>query len=154
MSEASEASAAIESIDELIAYFRAAEKPVEQWRIGTEHEKVGLFRDTLERVPYEGERGIGALLDRIASSEAGWERVYEGANLIALAKDGASITLEPGGQIELSGAPLHTLRETCREFNAHVDTLKDISDAMGIDWLSLGMDPCLLYTSPSPRDPE
>ena len=95
----------VESMDELVAYFQEAETPVADFRIGTEHEKIGVYRDDLARVPYEGDRGIGALLERIASESPGWERVREGANLIALQRDGASITLEPGGQIELSGAP-------------------------------------------------
>jgi len=133
--------AAVESIDELVAWFASGEKPVAQWRIGTEHEKIGVYEEgDHARVPYEGERGIGAVLERIAAT-AGWERVYEGPHLIALLKDGASITLEPGGQIELSGAPLRTLRETCAEFNAHVDLLKESSRDLGIAWLALGADP-------------
>ena len=70
-------------------------------------------------VPYEGERGIGALLRRVAA-EDGWKPLIEGEHVIALEKDGASITLEPGGQLELSGAPLRTIHETCDEFHAHL----------------------------------
>ena len=132
---------AIESIDELIGYFRAAETPVSEFRIGTEHEKIGIHRDTLARVPYEGDRGIGALLGRVLRHDEGWTGVYEGDHLVALQKDGASITLEPGGQLELSGAPLSTLRETCREFDAHVGLLKTAGEEFGIDWLALGADP-------------
>jgi glutamate--cysteine ligase len=131
----------VESFEEFVDYFRAGEKPVERFRIGTEHEKIGVYEDTLARVEYGGARGIGALLEAIATNDLGWERVMEGANVIALLKDGASITLEPGGQLELSGAPLRTLRETCREFTAHVDLLNDVSADMGIAWLSLGADP-------------
>lgn len=129
---------------DLLDYFREAEKPVSAFRIGTEHEKIGVYRDGHARVPYEGPRGIGALLERIASQD-GWQRIYERSgetdNLIALEKDGASISLEPGGQIELSGAPLRTIRETCREFNRHVDLVKLVSEDMDILWLSLGADP-------------
>ena len=140
-SSASNASPRVGSVDDLVGYFHSAETPVADFRIGTEHEKIGVYRDGLERVPYEGDCGIGALLERIANSGDGWTRGYEGENLVALEKDGASITLEPGGQLELSGAPLRALRETCREFNAHVDLLKQVGDELGIEWLALGADP-------------
>jgi glutamate--cysteine ligase len=130
----------VEGMSGLLEYFKAAETPREDWRVGTEHEKVGVYADTGDRVPYEGPYGIGALLEKLADA-AGWERVAEGGKTIALQKDGASVTLEPGGQIELSGAPLRTSRETCREFNAHVDLVKDLSDEFGIAWLGLGIDP-------------
>ncbi|MFP6605750.1 MAG: glutamate--cysteine ligase [Myxococcota bacterium] len=130
----------VEAVEDLLDYFRAAETPVSDFRIGTEHEKIGIYADDGARVPYAGERGISALLERIAGRDD-WRRIYEGENLIALEKQGASITLEPGGQIELSGAPLATIRETCREFNRHVDLVKDVSSDMGIVWLALGADP-------------
>jgi glutamate--cysteine ligase len=130
----------VEGLSDLCAYFKDSETPREDWRVGTEHEKVGVYADTGERVPYEGPYGIGALLEKLASS-LGWERVDEGGKTIALAQDGASVTLEPGGQIELSGAPLRTSRETCREFNSHVDLVKELSDEFGIAWLGLGIDP-------------
>jgi glutamate--cysteine ligase len=130
----------VEGMEDLLGYFRSAEKPRDRWRVGTEHEKVGVYADTGDRVPYEGPRGIGALLEKIAAS-ADWERVQEDGRTIALVRDGASITLEPGGQIELSGAPLRTAHETCAEFNAHVDLVKDLSDEFGIAWLGLGIDP-------------
>jgi glutamate--cysteine ligase len=130
----------IEGVADLLAYFRAAETPRADWAVGTEHEKVGVYADTGDRVPYEGPYGIGALLEKIASA-IGWERVEERGRLVALSKDGASITLEPGGQIELSGAPLSESRETCAEFNTHVDVVKELSDDFGIAWLGLGIDP-------------
>ena len=110
----------------LVEFVRRGEKPPERWVVGTEHEKIGLYSDSLTPVPFEGERGIGALLERIAESD-GWERELEGANVIALKKNGASITLEPGGQMELSGAPLKTIRETCAEFMEHVELTKRVS---------------------------
>jgi len=130
----------VEGLSDLLAYFRDSETPREDWRVGTEHEKVGVYADTGDRVPYEGPYGIGALLEKIAQA-VGWERVREGGNTIALLKDRASVTLEPGGQIELSGAPLRTSRETCVEFNTHVDLVKELSDEFGIAWLGLGIDP-------------
>lgn len=132
---------AIESTEDLVDYFRNAETPVSEFRIGTEHEKIGVYRDTLSRVPYEGDRGIGVLLEAIVRQDEGWTGLREAGNLIALEKEGASITLEPGGQLELSGAPLKTLPETCREFDAHVGLLKSVSEEFGIDWLALGADP-------------
>jgi glutamate--cysteine ligase len=130
----------VEGMGDLLSYFRAAEKPRADWRVGTEHEKVGVYADTGDRVPYEGPYGIGALLEKIAAT-GGWERVEERGRLIALSADGASITLEPGGQIELSGAPLEETRQTCVEFNTHVDLVKSLSDDFGIAWLGLGIDP-------------
>ena len=97
----------VEDLNDLCAYFTDAETPRADWRVGTEHEKVGVYADTGDRVPYEGPYGIGALLEKLAQA-LGWERVGEAGKTIALVQDGASVTLEPGGQIELSGAPLRT----------------------------------------------
>ena len=77
--------APVESIDELVAYMRGGEKPPERWRVGTEHEKIGLHEGSRAPVPYEGERGIGALLEAVAQAD-GWERIREAGNVIALAK--------------------------------------------------------------------
>jgi len=135
-----EASRPIEGDADLLQYFIDGETEPADWKVGTEHEKIGLYADTLARLTYEGERGIAVLLERIASDDD-WIRVFEGEHLVALKKDGASITLEPGGQLELSGAPLRTNAETCAEFNTHVELLKRISEEMGIIWLGLGHDP-------------
>ena len=110
---------AVGTVEDLVDFLRSSEKPPEAWRVGTEHEKVGLNADDLSPIPYEGERGIGALLERIAELD-GWNRIREEGNTIALEKGGASITLEPGGQLELSGAPLRTIHETCDEFHDHL----------------------------------
>jgi glutamate--cysteine ligase len=128
------------SVDDLVAYLRGGEKPAEQWRIGTEHEKIGLHRDDHTPVSYEGRRGIRELLERIAEGD-GWTPVLEDGLPIALVKDGASITLEPGGQLELSGAPLRTIHETCDELNSHLALMKWASEPLGIVWLGLGMHP-------------
>jgi glutamate--cysteine ligase len=132
--------APVGSVEELVDYVRAGEKPPEQWRVGTEHEKIGLHDDDRAPVPYEGDRGIGALLEAIAAADD-WERIREGGNVIALIKQGASITLEPGGQFELSGAPLRTIHETCDEFHTHLALMKRVSEPLGIIWLGLGMHP-------------
>jgi glutamate--cysteine ligase len=136
----SETTQPLTSIEALVADLASGETLRADWRVGTEHEKIGIYADTRERVPYEGERGIGALLDRIAKAD-GWDPVTEAGNVIALLKDSASITLEPGGQLELSGAPLVTAAQTCSEFNRHVDLVKRESRDFGIEWLALGIDP-------------
>jgi glutamate--cysteine ligase len=127
-------------VRELVDWIRGAEKPRDAWRVGTEHEKIGLRADDLEPVSYEGERGIGAVLEQIAR-EDGWDRVFEGGNLLALEKEGASITLEPGGQLELSGAPLRTVFETCGEFHRHLELIRRVSEPLGLVWLGLGVNP-------------
>ena len=142
----------VESVDELVEFVRRGEKPPERWVVGTEHEKIGLYEDGLMPVPFEGERGIGALLERIAD-EDDWESESEGDNVIALKKDGASITLEPGGQLELSGAPLRTIHETCDEFHSHLDLMKRVCEPLGIVWLGLGIHP-IHRVSELPRMPK
>ena len=128
------------SVGDLVGFFEKAETPPAEWRVGTEHEKVGLISADLTPVPYAGDRGIGVLLETIAR-EDGWDSILENWSVIALAKDGASITLEPGGQFELSGAPLRTIHETCNEFHTHLALMKRVSEPLGIVWLGLGIHP-------------
>src|SRR5690606_17486471 len=109
----------------LVEFLSDGCKPREAWRIGTEHEKFGFRLDDLRPPPYEGERGIGAMLEGLAGF--GWERHEEGGQLIALSKDGASVTLEPAGQLELSGAPLETLHDTCCEAASHLREVKAVA---------------------------
>jgi glutamate--cysteine ligase len=130
----------VATISELIDYLRDGETPPDCFRIGTEHEKIGLRVEDLGPVSYEGERGIGALLEKIAR-EDDWTSVFEAENVIALEKDAASITLEPGGQLELSGAPVRTIFETCGEFNRHLDLVRQVSEPLGLIWLSVGCNP-------------
>jgi len=130
----------VESVDDLVAVLRAGEKPPERWRVGTEHEKIGLHGDDRSPVEYGGDRGIGVLLERVGD-RAGWEPIVEEGNTIALQRDGASITLEPGGQLELSGAPLRTIFETCSELHAHLELVRGVSEPLDIVWLGLGIHP-------------
>lgn len=123
----------------LTAYLEAGGKPRAQWRIGTEHEKFGFRIDDLRPPTYEGEAGIAALLEELAAH--GWSRVEEQGKLIALTRDGASVTLEPAGQLELSGAPLANIHETCAEVSAHLTEVKTVSDAIGIGFLGMGFQP-------------
>ncbi|WP_127144779.1 glutamate--cysteine ligase [Pelagibacterium montanilacus] len=132
----------IESRGQLIEALARGNKPVEDWRIGTEHEKFTFFSDTRMPVPYEGENGIGALLDRV-QAETAWTPYYDKGKVIGLNNPlgGGAISLEPGGQFELSGAPLETLHETCVETNDHLKLLRKFTEPMGIEFLGLGVTP-------------
>ena len=141
----------IEDLEQLAEFFRGGETPREEFRVGTEHEKICLYEKTLSPVPFEGEHGIGALL-QLLHREHGFEPLLDGETIVGLERDGASITLEPGGQLELSGAPLYTLHETCREFRQHVALLKQVSGDFGIVWLGLGIHP-LAKVDEIPRMP-
>ena len=125
---------------QLVAYAAGGSKPRSEWRIGTEHEKFVVSRDGHQPVPYEGPSGIKAMLDGF-TARFGWQPIREGDNVIALVKDGASITLEPGGQLELSGAPLETLHQTCDEVHTHLAQSKIIGDAIGVRLFGLGFHP-------------
>jgi glutamate--cysteine ligase len=130
----------IEHHDQLAEYLASGCKPKDDWRIGTEHEKFGYCKDTLRPLPYEGDRSILAVLQGLRDAH-GWDPVMEGANLIGLVKDGANISLEPGGQLELSGAPLETIHQTCDEVNEHLRDVKDIADKIGVGFIGLGAAP-------------
>jgi glutamate--cysteine ligase len=129
----------VESVADLVAFLRSGEKPRERFRVGTEHEKIGFGAD-LKPVPHSGPRGIAAVLEGIAQADD-WERGYDAGNLVALKKGSASVTLEPGGQLELSGAPVRTIFETEREIRAHLDVLRRVSAPLGITWTSLAHHP-------------
>ncbi|MGZ2256526.1 glutamate--cysteine ligase [Roseobacter sp. A03A-229] len=126
--------------DQLAQYLADGCKPKDQWRIGTEHEKFGYCKDTLKPLPYEGERSIRVMLEGLRDAH-GWAPVEEGGKLIGLEKDGANISLEPGGQLELSGAPLETIHETCDEVNTHLREVQDVADRIGAGFIGLGAAP-------------
>ena len=130
----------VEDVEQLVEYFRSGETPPEEWRIGTEHEKIGLLEESFEPVPFEGARGIAVLLETLIR-EHGHEPLLDGDAVVGTAFEGATITLEPGGQLELSGAPLLTLHETCAEFQSHLALMKHVSAECGISWLGLGIHP-------------
>ena len=134
----------IESSDELVADLEQGCKPKSAWRIGTEHEKIGFNRADLTPVPYEGDRGIAALLRGVCSTHD-CEPILEDGNIIALndptCRNGGTITLEPGGQFELSGAPLANLHETACEVNEHLAQVRMIGDQLGIGFLAIGFSP-------------
>src|SRR5262245_6682749 len=116
---------------QLVQYLAAGSKPRPAWRIGTEHEKFTFRQSDLRRLPYDGRDGIRAVLE--AMTRFGWEPVIEAGNPVALTrKDGCNITLEPGGQFELSGRPLTTIHETCNEVHEHLDQVKEVGAELGI----------------------
>jgi len=129
----------IEDFSELVAFIAAGEKPRDRWRIGTEHEKFAYRLGDLGRLDYDGPQGIRAMLEGL--QRFGWQPVKEAGNVIALTLDGASITLEPGGQFELSGAPLYTLHQTCAEVHNHLAQVKAVAKEMDVGFLGLGFDP-------------
>ena len=109
----------IEHHDQLAEYMASGCKPRDDWRIGTEHEKFGYAKDTLLPLPYEGACSIRAMLEGLRDAH-GWDPVVEGGKLTGLVKGLANVSLEPGGALELSGAPLETIHETCDEVNQHL----------------------------------
>ena len=124
---------------QLIERLESGCKPKDQWRIGTEHEKLAYHKDGFRPLSYDEPSGIRAILTEL--QRYGWNPILEGEHVIGLKKDGQHVSLEPGGQVELSGAPLRTLHETCRETNAHLDQCKEIADELGIVFLGLGFRP-------------
>jgi glutamate--cysteine ligase len=130
-------------LHDLAAHLASGCKPASQFRVGAEHEKFGFRTETLTPVAYEGPDGIEALLKGLM--RFGWSGVYEardgGETLIALNRKGANVSLEPGGQFELSGAPLVTMHDICRETSQHLKETKIVADELGIGFLGLGFSP-------------
>ena len=130
----------IERHEQMAEYLAEGCKAREDWRIGTEHEKFGYCKDTLKPLPYEGARSIRAVLEGL-SERFGWAPVLEGGKIIGLEKNGANVSLEPGGALELSGAPLETIHQTCDEVNDHLREVKSIADEIGVGFIGLGAAP-------------
>ncbi len=130
----------IERHEQLAEYLESGCKPKEDWRIGTEHEKFGYCRDTLKPLPYDGERSIRAVLEGLRD-RYGWSPVLEGGLIIGLEKNGANVSLEPGGALELSGAPLETIHQTCDEVNTHLEEVRTIAREIGVRFIGLGAAP-------------
>ena len=125
---------------ELTAWLESGCRPKDQWRIGTEHEKFGFCTESCSPLPYEGKRSIRTMLEGMAS-RFDWEPVREDGLPIALQKAGCSITLEPGGQLELSGELLDNLHETCQEVNSHLAEVRAVAEPLGIGFLGMGFHP-------------
>jgi len=128
--------------DDLFRPFQAAMKPPREWRIGAEAEKFGVYLPSAGALPYEGEKGVVGVLDGL-QRRFDWKpiRESEGGPLIALERDRASVTLEPGAQLELSGAPLDDVHAIARETQTHIAELNEVSVPLGIAWLGLGFHP-------------
>ena len=129
----------IENRAALADYLASGCKPASEWRIGTEHEKFGFLTDSHAPLPYDGERSIHALLKGL--QRFGWAPVEEQGKLIGLSRDGASVSLEPGGQFELSGAPLATVHETAAETACHLAEVAAVTADMGVAFMGLGAAP-------------
>jgi glutamate--cysteine ligase len=130
----------ISSKRQLVEWLEVGVKPKSHWRVGTEHEKFVFQLEDKRRADYGGERGIGSLLNGLAD-RFGWAKIEEDGNTIALTRDGCNITLEPGGQFELSGAPVETLHETCVEANGHLKEAREVCADLGLGMIGLGFDP-------------
>ena len=129
----------ITSKAQLVEYFSSGSKPKTAWRIGTEHEKFVFDTKTLKPIPYEGPNGIGAILTSL--TRFGWEKIEENGKVIALTKDGCNVSLEPGGQFELSGAPVESIHQTCAEVGNHLSQVKAIGAELGVGFLGMGFRP-------------
>ncbi|AUM73137.1 glutamate--cysteine ligase [Paracoccus jeotgali] len=130
----------IERREQLAEYIASGEKPREDWRIGTEHEKFGYCRDNLLPLPYDGPRSVKAVLEGL-QQRFGWQPVLEQDKIIGLQRGDANVSLEPGGQLELSGAPLETIHQTCDEVNQHLAEVKQVADEIGVGFIGLGAAP-------------
>ena len=128
----------IHSVRDLAGWFAAGSKPRDQWRVGTEHEKIGFYHAGHAPPPYEP-NGIGALLEGLAAR--GWERIEDAGRLIGLKRGNASVSLEPGGQFELSGAPVSRIQETEAELEDHLNDLRAVAEPLGIGFAGLGFHP-------------
>ncbi len=134
---AKKSSPIIENKAQMIERLAGGSKPKSDWRIGTEHEKIGFCLEKKSPIPYKG--GIETILQKLQRFD--WEPVYEGENVIALKRDDASVSLEPGGQLELSGAPVENVHETCAELNKHLREVKEVNGEIDAGFISLGFRP-------------
>jgi glutamate--cysteine ligase len=142
--QASAPSQPIGSKADLVAWIAKGQKPKADWRIGTEHEKILFHTDTLSPVPYDGPRGVCALMQQLIA-RFGWEAITEGDTIIALRRPdgqiGGTVSLEPGGQFELSGATVETLHDVWAETDQHLQEVRQIGADLGIGMLGLGFTP-------------
>ncbi|MCR9193290.1 MAG: glutamate--cysteine ligase [Hyphomonas sp.] len=125
---------------ELVEWFEVGSKPKADWRIGTEHEKFGFTWSDLKPLPYDGAASIKAMLEGLRD-RFDWSPIEENGYLIGLKKNGASVSLEPGGQFELSGAPLEHIHQTCNEVGQHLNEVREIAEPLGIGFIGLGASP-------------
>jgi glutamate--cysteine ligase len=142
----------IERCEQLAEYMATGEKPRAEWRIGTEHEKFGYLSDSLTPLPYDGPRSIRAILLE-KQARFGWQPVYEQDALIGLTRDGANISLEPGGQLELSGAPHTDMHAIAAELDSHLRECAEVVEGMGVGFSGIGAAPIWSHAQ-MPRMPK
>ena len=130
----------IEDFSQLAELLESGNKPKADWRIGTEHEKFGWLTDSRKPLPYAGDRSISALFAGL-QAQHGWTPIAEGDNIIGMTRDGANISLEPGGQFELSGAALENMHDVAAELQTHLDEVRGIADPLGIRFMGIGAAP-------------
>ncbi|MCX7552421.1 glutamate--cysteine ligase [Marinicella sp. S1101] len=130
----------IKAKNQLVDYLASGCKPKSEWKVGTEHEKFGFHRDNNQPLHYAEPGGIRDILNGLAE-QFNWQPEYEGDDVIALKRDGCSITLEPGGQLELSGAPLADVHLTCSETGLHLKEVKAVAEPLGSAFLGMGFHP-------------
>ena len=133
----------IKDVGQLVEWIAKGAKPAADWRIGTEHEKFLFHRDSLRPVAYDGDSGVEAMLNalcKVIGDKA--TPIIEKGKIIGLKDgDGGSVSLEPGGQLELSGAPLSNLHQTCAETGRHLRHMRAVSSALGVGMLGIGFQP-------------
>ena len=133
----------IKDVGQLVEWLAKGAKPAADWRIGTEHEKFLFHRDSLRPVAYDGDSGVEAMLNalcKVIGDKA--TPIIEKGKIIGLKDgDGGSVSLEPGGQLELSGAPLSNLHQTCAETGRHLRHMRAVSSALGVGMLGIGFQP-------------
>jgi glutamate--cysteine ligase len=130
----------IEDFSQLAELLESGNKPKADWRIGTEHEKFGWLTDTRQPLPYAGDRSVSALFAGL-QAQHGWTPIAEGANIIGMTRNGANISLEPGGQFELSGAALGDMHAVAAELQTHLDEVRGLADPLGIRFMGIGAAP-------------
>ena len=130
----------IERWEQLAEMMAAGNKPKADWRIGTEHEKFGWLAGSHAPLPYAGDASISTLFAGLVA-RFGWEAVREGGNIIGLTRNGANVSLEPGGQFELSGAPLQNLHQVAAELQNHLDEVRAIAEPLGVRFMGIGAAP-------------
>lgn len=133
------ASPRVTSKAELVSYMETGSRPREKWTIGTEHEKFGFRLSDRKPLDYEGPQGIRAMLEGLQAF--GWQPIMEGEYIIGLTLDGQSVSLEPGGQLELSGAMLKNIHQTCDEVHSHLKQVKSVAEKMKVGFLGMGFHP-------------
>ena len=145
----------LENMSQLKDWMVAGCKPREDWRIGTEHEKFGYRKSDFSPLPYDGPDGIKAMLEGLMAY--GWDGKYEGDILVGLSRPeeagGGSVTLEPAGQLELSGAPLENIHQTCTEISAHMKQVHEVAARLGQGYLGVGYTPFWNFDT-APRMPK